>query len=51
MPNGYGTAMKIFAKTSKVLSGHLRSQINNSVVYVDNSYIQGGAYQFAILTF
>ena len=41
MPNGYGPAMRIFTTTSKVPLGHLRRQGHNSVVYVDNSYLQG----------
>ena len=35
MPNGYGPAMRIFTKISKVPFGQLRSQGHNSVVYVD----------------
>ena len=45
MPNGYGPAMRIFTKISKVPFGHLRSQGHNSVVYVDDSYLQGDTYQ------
>ena len=41
MPNGYGPAMRIFTKISKVPFGHLRSQGHNSAVYVDDSYLQG----------
>ena len=43
--NGYGTDMIMFTKTSKVPLGHLRSQGHNSVAYVDDSYLQGDAYQ------
>ena len=45
MPNGYGSAMRIFTKISKVPFGHLSSQGHNSVVYVDDSYLQGDTYQ------
>ena len=45
IPNGYGSAMRIFTKISKVPFGHLRSQGHNSVVYVDDSYLQGDTYQ------
>ena len=45
IPNGYGPAMRIFTKISKVPFGHLRSQGHNSVVYVDDSYLQGDTYQ------
>ena len=45
MPNGYGPAMRIFTKISKVLLGHLRSQGYNSVVDVDDSYLQGDTHQ------
>ena len=44
MPNGYGPAMRIFTKITKVPFGYLRSQGHNSVVYVDNSYLQGDTY-------
>ena len=45
MPNGYGPAMKVFTKISKVPFGHLISLSYNSVVYVDDSYLQGDTYQ------
>ena len=45
MPNGYGSAMRIFTKISKVPFGHLSSQGHNSVVYVDDSYLQGDTCQ------
>ena len=45
MPNGYGPAMKVFTKISKVPFGHLISLGYNSVVYVDDSYLQGDTYQ------
>ena len=45
MSNGYGPAMRIFTKISKVPFGHLRSQGHNSVIFVDDSYLQGDRYQ------
>ena len=45
MPNGYGPAMRVFTKMSKVPFGHLKSLGHNSVVYVDDSYLQGETYQ------
>ena len=45
MANGYGPAMKVFNKISKVPFGHLRSLGHSSVVYVDDSYFQGETYQ------
>ena len=52
MSNGYGPAMRIFTKISKVTFGHLRSQGHNSVVYVADSYLQGDiTYQSCPLTF
>ena len=44
MPSGYGP-MRIFTKISNAPFGHLRSQGHNSVVYVDNPYLQGDMYQ------
>ena len=41
MPTGYGPAMRVFTKISKVPFGHLRSLGHNSVVYVNDSYLQG----------
>ena len=45
MPNGCGPAMRIFTKKSKVPFEHLRSQGQNSVVYVDSSYLQRYTHQ------
>ena len=45
MFNGYGPGMRIFIKISKVPFEHLRSQGHNSVVYVDDSYLQWDMYQ------
>ena len=44
MPNGYGPPVRICTKISKVPFGPLRSQGHNSVVYVDDSYLQGDTY-------
>ena len=45
MPNGYGTAMRIFTKISKILFSILREKGVVSVVYVDDSYLQGDDYE------
>ena len=45
MPNGYGPAMRIFTKMSKVPFDPLRSQGHKLVVYVNDSYIQGDMCQ------
>ena len=45
MPNGYGPAMHIFTKVSKVLFSHLQSKGFISVVFVDDSYLQGNTYK------
>ena len=45
MPNGYGPAMNIFTKVSKVPLSHLRSKGFISVVFVDDSYLQGNTYK------
>ena len=45
MPNGYGPTMRVFTKISKVPFGHLRHLGHNSVLYVDDSYLQGETYQ------
>ena len=41
MPNGYGPALRIFTKIRKVPFSVLRMQDHTSVVYVDDSYLQG----------
>ena len=48
MPNRYGTAMRVFVKISKVPFRNLRSLGHNSVVYVDDSYLQGETYQACV---
>ena len=45
MPNGYGPAMRIFTKITKVPFSVLRMQGLTSVVYVDDSYLQGYSYE------
>ena len=48
MPNGYGPAMRIFTKVSKVSFSpfsHLRSKGLVAVVFVDDSYLQGNTYK------
>ena len=41
MSNGYCPAMRIFKKITKVPYSVLRKQGHTSVVYVDDSYLQG----------
>ena len=41
MPNGYARAMRIFTKLTKVPFFYLRKKGHPSVVYVDDSYLQG----------
>ena len=41
MPNGYGPAMRIFIKISKIPFSILRKKGFLSIVYVDDSYLQG----------
>ena len=41
IPNGYGPAMKILSKILKAPFGYSISQGHNSVVYVQDSYLQG----------
>ena len=48
MSNGYGPAMSVFNKIPKVPLGYLRSLGHNSVVYVDDSYLQGETYQACV---
>ena len=40
VPNGYGPAMRVLTKIFKVPFGYLKSLPQNSVVYVDHSYLQ-----------
>ena len=41
MPNGYSDAMQIFTKILKPVFGHLHNQGHISVIFVDDSYLQG----------
>ena len=45
MPNAYGPAMRIFTKITKVQFSVLRIQGRTSVIYVDDSYLQGDSYE------
>ena len=40
MPNEYGSAMGMFTKISKIPFLHLRNVGHNSVIYVDDSFLQ-----------
>jgi len=44
MPNGYGPAMRVFTKVLKVPFSFLRKNKNISVVYVDDTYLQGHSF-------
>ena len=48
MPNGYGPAMRIFTKITKVPFSALRIQGHTSVAYVDDSYLQGDSYEICL---
>ena len=41
MPNGYSNAMRIFTNISKPVFGHLRQEDHLSVIFFDDSYLQG----------
>ena len=45
MQNGYGSAMRIFTKITKVPFSVLRMQGHTSIVYVDGFYLQGDSYE------
>ena len=45
MPNGHGPALRIFTKVSKISFFILRGKGFLSVVYVDDSYLQGDDYE------
>ena len=45
MSNGYESAMRVFTKISKVPFVYLRRLGQNSVVHVNDSYLQGETYQ------
>ena len=45
LPNGYGPALRMFTKVLKQPFGYLRSQGHQSVVYIDDSYLQGHSFE------
>ena len=45
MPNGYSDAMRIFTKILKPVFEHLRREGHLSVIFVDDSYLQGDTEQ------
>ena len=45
MPNGYGPAMHIFTKVSKIPFSHLQSKGFVSLASVNDSYLQGNTYK------
>ena len=45
MPNGYGPAMRMFTKISKVPFSILREEGHISIMYVDDSYLQGADFE------
>ena len=44
-PNGYGPALRMFTKVLKLPFGFLRSQGHQSVIYADDSYLQGHSFE------
>ena len=44
LPNGFGPAVRAFTKTLKVPFKVLRAKRHISVVYIDDSYLQGDSY-------
>ena len=45
MPNVYDPAMRIFTKITKIPSTHLKKKGHESLVSVDDSYLQGKTYE------
>ena len=45
MPNGFSDAMHVFTKVSKPIQAYLRQQGYMSVIFVDDSYLQGHTKQ------
>ena len=45
MPNGFSDAMRVFAKVSKPVYVYLRQHGYMSVIFVDDSYLQGDTEQ------
>ena len=48
MPNEHGPAMRAFTNISKVPFGYLRRLGHNSVVYVDDSHLEGETHGYII---
>ena len=48
MPNGYGPAMRIFTKITKKPFSVLGMQSHISVLYVDDSYLEGDSYEICL---
>ena len=44
MSGGYGSAIRVFTKVSKIPFSHLRKLDHASVVYMDDSCLQGDVY-------
>ena len=45
LPNGLACALRLFTKIMKPVFGHLRSLGYLSVIYIDDSYLQGQIYE------
>lgn len=45
MPNGYGSTMRIFTELTQVPFSFLREEKLESVIYVDDPYLQGDTYE------
>ena len=45
MPNGFSDAMRVFTKVSKPVYVYLRQQGYMSIIFVDDSYLQGDTEQ------
>ena len=48
MPNGYTDGPRVFTKVLKAPFGTLRSQGNESVIYLDDGYLQGITYDLCL---
>ena len=55
MANGHGPSIRIFTEISKIPFVHLQKTISklfqNSVMYVDNIYLQEETHQLALIIF
>ena len=45
LPNGFRDAPRLFTKIMKPIFGNLRQRGHSSVVYIDDSYLQGQTYE------